>query len=76
MQDQHHIIGFGGSCHWCTEAIFSSLKGVIAVDQGWIAPMAVEKDYSEAVLVRFQPETIALERLKFCTSSTARFVHK
>lgn len=63
MQDQQETIGFGGSCHWCTEAIFLSLKGVVAVDQGWIAPAAANEDYSEAVIVRFLPQAISLERL-------------
>lgn len=30
-------IGLGGSCNWCTEAIFRSLKGVTKVKQGWIS---------------------------------------
>lgn len=27
-------IGFGGSCHWCTEALFQSIRGVGRVEQG------------------------------------------
>jgi peptide-methionine (S)-S-oxide reductase len=44
-------IGFGGSCHWCTEAIFLSLKGVTAVKQGWIASDGQNSTFSEAVIV-------------------------
>ena len=29
--------GFGGGCHWCTEAVFQSLRGVTEVAQGFIA---------------------------------------
>lgn len=52
-------IGFGGNCHWCTEAVFQSLKGVSSVKQGWIASEGPAADYSEAVLVCFNPELIS-----------------
>ena len=32
-----HEAGFGGGCHWCTEAVFRSLCGVQTVRQGFIA---------------------------------------
>ena len=51
-------IGFGGNCHWCAEAVFQSLKGVSDVQQGWIASEGSAADFSEAVLVRFDPEVI------------------
>lgn len=55
-------IGLGGSCHWCTEAVFQHLKGVARVEQGWIsAAGAVE--FSEAVLVYFEPEKISIKDL-------------
>ncbi|WP_159477342.1 peptide-methionine (S)-S-oxide reductase [Dyadobacter sp. 3J3] len=56
-------IGFGGSCHWCTEAIFQSLKGVERVEQGWIASQKQKSNFSEAVIVHFNPEIISLETL-------------
>ena len=56
-------IGFGGSCHWCTEAIFLSLKGVIAVDQGWIASDDDASGFSEAVIVEFNQQLLSLPEL-------------
>jgi len=41
-------IGLGGSCHWCTEAIFSSLKGVESVEQGWFKSSENSSQFSEA----------------------------
>lgn len=56
-------VGFGGGCHWCTEAIFQSLKGVSKVNQGWIAADNEEASFSEAVEVYFNPELINLRVL-------------
>jgi len=56
-------IGFGGSCHWCTEAIFCSLKGVVAVDQGWIASNDNSNYFSEAVVVNYDADKISLKAL-------------
>lgn len=56
-------IGFGGSCHWCTEAIFLSLKGVAAVQQGWIASDGQNLTFSEAVIVEFDAKVISLQTL-------------
>jgi len=56
-------VGFGGSCHWCTEAIFQSLMGVEKVEQGWIASTAPHRDFSEAVMVHFEPDQIDLSTL-------------
>lgn len=51
-------LGFGGGCHWCTEAVFQALRGVSSVEQGWIASVAPDDRFSEAVLVHFDPAVI------------------
>lgn len=56
-------IGFGGGCHWCTEAVFQHLKGVEKVEQGWIASEGENFTFAEAVNVHFNPEIISLEIL-------------
>jgi len=56
-------IAFGGGCHWCTEAVFQSLKGVDKVAQGFVASTGENASFSEAVLVHFNPEKISLKTL-------------
>lgn len=56
-------IGFGGGCHWCTEAVFQSLRGVTQVEQGYIASDAPNDAFSEAVLVHYVPAIIPIEIL-------------
>jgi peptide-methionine (S)-S-oxide reductase len=61
--DKQIKIGFGGGCHWCTEAVFQSLKGVYKVDQGYIASDGKNHSFSEAVIVYFNPLEITLKSL-------------
>ena len=68
-------IGLGGSCHWCTEAIFQALNGVSKVRQGWIGAKE-NPTHSEAVIVIFDPKIISLKilievhlRTHSCTSA-------
>ncbi|KIX21495.1 peptide methionine sulfoxide reductase [Flavobacterium sp. 316] len=56
-------IGFGGSCHWCTEAIFQSLIGVNRVEQGWIASVNENESFSEAVIVEYDLNKMSLKTL-------------
>ena len=56
-------IAFGGGCHWCTEAVFQSLKGVTTVEQGFVASIDENSSFSEAVIVEFQAEDIDLKTL-------------
>lgn len=56
-------IAFGGGCHWCTEAVFLSLKGVRAVEQGFIAAKEPLSSFSEAVIVSYDEEQLSLKDL-------------
>ena len=55
-------IGFGGSCHWCTEAVFQMLEGVTGVQQGWISARE-DKAFHEGVIVEFNPDKIPLRTI-------------
>ena len=62
MQKQQIIkLGLGGGCHWCTEAVFSSLNGVKNVQQGWLSSTAPNDQLSEGVLLEFDSEVIRLK---------------
>jgi len=63
MKSQVSKIGFGGGCHWCTEAVFQSLQGVTEVQQGWIASFDDQYAFSEAVIVFYNQLDISLEKL-------------
>lgn len=56
-------VAFGGSCYWCTEAIFQSLIGVKKVEQGWLASEGDDDSFSEGVIVHFDPDIISLKVL-------------
>lgn len=58
-----HKIGLGGGCHWCTEAVYRSLKGVTKVEQGFIASSSTNTSYSEAVIVHYDANAIPLKDL-------------
>ncbi|WP_245583430.1 peptide-methionine (S)-S-oxide reductase [Salinimicrobium terrae] len=56
-------IGLGGGCHWCTEAVFQAVEGVIKVEQGYIASEAPADALSEAVIIHYLPKRVNLKRL-------------
>ena len=56
-------IGLGGGCHWCTEAIFQQLQGVVDVKQGFIRSDPPNDTWSEAIELDFDPSTISMETL-------------
>ncbi len=53
-------IGIGGGCHWCTEGIFQTLRGVAQVDQGLIRSDPPADRWAEGVIVHFDPAIISL----------------
>lgn len=63
MKTSIQKIGLGGGCHWCTEAVFQSLKGVRTVEQGYIKSTDQNTNFSEAVVVTYSPEIISLKDL-------------
>ncbi|MFK7748959.1 MAG: peptide-methionine (S)-S-oxide reductase [Kordia sp.] len=56
-------VALGGGCHWCTEAVFQSLKGVQHVAQGWVQSTEENDTFSEAVIVQFDTTLIPLKVL-------------
>lgn len=56
-------IGFGGGCHWCTEAVFMTLRGVGRVQQGFVRSTPPNDAYSEAVVLNFDSALITQDVL-------------
>jgi peptide-methionine (S)-S-oxide reductase len=56
-------IALGGSCHWCTEALFQSVIGVKKVAQGYVSSTMADGLHSEAVVVYYNPAKIRLKTL-------------
>ena len=72
-QKEAHIAVFGGGCFWCTEAVFSMLKGVISVMPGYTGGSIAHPDYGlvatgrtghvESVEIVFDPSAISYDDL-------------
>lgn len=56
-------IALEGGCHWCTEAVFLSLNGVIKVEQGFVGSEGENESFSEAVIVHFNSKEVELKTL-------------
>lgn len=70
---QREVITLGGGCFWCTEAVFTELKGVEKVESGYSGGTVANPTYeqvctgttghAEAVQVTFDPKGISLKEL-------------
>ncbi len=47
MSRTTEIAAFGGGCFWCTEAVFSTLKGVVSVIPGYTGGVTKNPTYEE-----------------------------
>lgn len=73
MDEQHEIVAFGGGCFWCTEAVFSELRGVVVVTPGYTGGSITNPTYdqvcsgtsghAEVVKVEFNPSQISFNDL-------------
>ena len=63
MSHALHKLALGGGCHWCTEGVFVSLRGVKRVEQGWVSAPPPDDAFSEAVIVHYDPAEITAEDL-------------
>ena len=57
------VIVIGGGCHWCTEAVFQSFRGVDRVEQGFARSEPPHDGWSEAVRVHWEADALPLEVL-------------
>ena len=46
-ESQHEVAVFGGGCFWCTEAVFSMLKGVVSVAPGYSGGYVADPTYDQ-----------------------------
>ncbi|MGW9686728.1 peptide-methionine (S)-S-oxide reductase [Flagellimonas sp. 2504JD1-5] len=53
-------IALGGGCHWCTEAVFLSLRGVQKVKQGFVSIKEEKNGFSEAVVITYDRTIISM----------------
>ncbi|MGD0177783.1 MAG: peptide-methionine (S)-S-oxide reductase MsrA [Candidatus Bathyarchaeia archaeon] len=71
MSDE--VATLGGGCFWCTEAVFSGLKGVVKVEPGYSGGTIANPSYeqvctgrtghAEVAQVTFNPEVISYKEI-------------
>lgn len=70
---KHEIATLAGGCFWCLEAVFDDLKGVVAVESGYMGGKAADPTYedvcsgstghAEVVQVTFDPQAVTFEEI-------------
>jgi len=73
MQSSHETIVLGGGCFWCTEALLSTVVGVLRATPGYAGGTTLEPTYrqvcyedtghAEVVEVEYDPEVVSLDEL-------------
>ncbi|MCL1058066.1 bifunctional methionine sulfoxide reductase B/A protein [Shewanella gelidimarina] len=73
VEQQYELATFGGGCFWCTEAVFTALKGVNSVVSGYAGGDADDANYravcsgmtshAEVVHIEFDPKIISYDNL-------------
>ncbi len=73
VENNMEVATFAGGCFWCTEAVFTELKGVEKVVSGYTGGMIKNPSYkeictgttghAEAIQITFNPKEIAFEDL-------------
>ncbi|OGY32330.1 MAG: peptide-methionine (S)-S-oxide reductase [Candidatus Andersenbacteria bacterium RIFCSPHIGHO2_02_FULL_45_11] len=73
MDEKHEIVAFGGGCFWCTEAVFSELRGVASVMPGYTGGLSKNPTYdqvcsgtsghAEVIKIEFDPSQITFNDL-------------
>lgn len=69
----HEVATLGGGCFWCTEAVFSGLKGVVKVESGYSGGTVANPSYeqvctgrtghAEVAQITFDPEVISYKEI-------------
>jgi len=78
--EKMEIATLGGGCFWCTEAVFSELKGVLKVEPGYSGGWVVNPTYeqvctgktghAEVVQITFEPNIISFREILMVFFST------
>lgn len=71
--DESGVAAIGGGCFWCTEAVFSQLKGVFKVESGYAGGTVDSPTYeqvcsgrtghAEVIQISFNPKIISYKEL-------------